>query len=288
MIKTRLKVKTFKKKAFFKKFNYKSKLKSSENFKSSTFKYDKNNFVLKFRENSWVLQNEIFTHPEIYGDISFYFIISYKTTNIFYTFLMKTINFPNKTYIIAKASTGFINRMTSSELKNVQRGRVKTNFSQIIGRFAMFRRFCFDFFKNHPNLPSFNCVTIWKIDVFNSMLLKILNHVKYNEYNLHDVYENYISKDKKDIPTSYYYTFHLNKSHGGSRPKKPRYIKKNRKKRMNALLAYNTPEINEDDIAISMLEKPKKIKNIYKDLVSKILDKDPNFLKESNLIDFIE
>jgi hypothetical protein len=57
---------------------------------------------------------------------------------------------------------------------------------------------------------------------------------------------------------------------------------------MNALLAYNTPEINEDDIAISMLEKPKKIKNIYKDLVSKILDKDPNFLNESKPIDFIE
>lgn len=285
MVKTRLKVRYPKKKPSFKKFDYKSKVKVSGNNKSSVFKYDKKNFVLKFRENSWVLQNEIFTHPEIYGDINFYFIISYKTTNIFYTFFMNTTNFPNKTYIIAKASTGFVNRIDSSELKNVQRGRVKTNFSQVIGRFAMFRRFCFDFFKNHPSLPSFNCVTIWKIDVFNSMLLRILNHVRYNEYNLHDVYEEYISKDKKDIPTSYYYTFHLNKSHGGSRPKKPRYIKKNRKKRMNAMLAYNTPEINEDDMAISILEKSKKIKNSYMDIISTLKENDPNFLNEFSPMD---
>jgi hypothetical protein len=275
-----------KKKTSFKKNTLRKKFKTT--FTTPTgFKYNKKDFVLLFRQNSWVVQNNVFIHPEIFGKVQFYFIISYKSTNIFYTFLMKGSKMPTKNYIIAKATVGSINRKNKSE-KNVQRGRLKKNYAQIVGRFAMFRRFCFDFFNHHPNLPSFHCTTVWKISKIDSLLIRMLNHIKYHKFNLEEVYEDYITKNKKDLPTSYTYTFHLLKSHGGLRPKKPRNIKKNRLKRMNKYLSYNAPEVSLEDMADEIRGYNKKSINELVDVASDIKfaisneDEDFKFIKEFN------
>jgi len=210
---------------------------------------DQKEYKLKFFQKSALRQREIMLHPEIYGTVTFFFVLSLKITNVFFTFYYKAANLPQKVFVLAKSSAGYAGRLLIKKVGNkseiAERGRVKTSMFQIYNRLNMFRGFIFHMLLyNYMCFKIFNCTVLFK---FYRQPDYITNRLLIAKMPCEKVYEIMTHRRKLiDPEINYFYRVQHCFPHGGCRPKSIRNIKKKARKKQQKLLAkhYVDPGLN--------------------------------------------
>ena len=122
-------------------------------------------------------QKEIFNFDE-YGKLKFIVVISYRTTNIFFSFYCKAEKKPEKVFLFYKSSLGLEKRndIRAGMLPKVsQRGRYKQQAYRIRVKYSMLQAYILEFMKHHSEMFEYPPINIvWKIHKFDYNIQTLL------------------------------------------------------------------------------------------------------------------
>lgn len=180
-------------------------------------------------------QKELFNFS-IYGKLTFICVISYRLTNVFFSFYCKSENFPSKVFLFVQYSVGLDGRddIKKGKLPKVeQRGRRKNLIYFIRKKYNLLKVYLYTFYRVHPEMAVCNLNICWKIYKLDHIIQTLISQsfsfdFKHNEKKL--------TEDNSDIveinPIKYgevmnYFSFKF--AHNGCRPRKARRLKKKRK-----------------------------------------------------------
>jgi hypothetical protein len=174
------------------------------------------------------LQKRIFNVNK-FGSLKFYFVISHRKTNTFFSFYCKASKIPSKVFLFCKYSTG-------SELRDAirdgkapvvpLRGRCKNQLQRIRFKFNQLKSYVYEFIRIHPEMIKYNSNfnVIWKIYKLDMNIHSLITQ----PFNILVSSKN---KDQIELrtPLNIIHDFILKFPHNGCRPKKMRRLKKKRK-----------------------------------------------------------
>lgn len=204
-----------------------------------TYKNQKE-YTLKFFQKAALRQREILLSPETYGQVQFFFVVSLKVTNVFFTFYYKASNLPQRVFVLAKSSAGYGGRLLINKEKNerVERGRVKTSMFQIFNRLNMFRGFIYEMLVyNYMCFPYFRCMVIMKLY---RNIDYITQRLALAQMPSEGIFE--LIRAHKKLPNAwsdYKFFYQYCFPHGGCRPKGERSINKKARKKQQKMLLGN-------------------------------------------------
>jgi hypothetical protein len=179
-------------------------------------------------------QKKLFNYT-IYGFLKFYFVISYKKSNIFFSFYCKSQNFSSQVFLFYKQSLGLEQRDDIREGKAPVvglRGRRKNQFYHIKLKFNMAKAYIYEFIKCHSEMIDYNNLhVVWKMQKFDMHINNLLN-IPFNiDFNFNSENTNTNTNTNTTVPEpQIIHYFYLKFPHNGCRPKKVRRLKKRRRR----------------------------------------------------------
>jgi hypothetical protein len=110
-----------------------------------------------------------------FGYLKFFLGISYKKSNVFFTFYCKSMDMPSKVFVFFKESVGMSDRAKLKGTANL-RGRFKKQFEQIKNKFNRTKAYIYEFIKAHPEIAAYKQINIvWKIYRIDHNFLSLVN-----------------------------------------------------------------------------------------------------------------
>ena len=174
------------------------------------------------------LQKKIFNYAK-FGFLKFYFVVSHRKTNTFFSFYCKASKIPSKVFLFCKYSTGSESRDAIRDGKSPVvplRGRCKNQLQRIRFKYNQLKSYIYEFVRIHPEIVKYkaNFNMLWKIYKLDMNIHSLINQ----PFNILVSYKNKDQIEKK-IPLNIINHFVLKFPHNGCRPKKMRRLKKKRK-----------------------------------------------------------
>ena len=199
---------------------------NKSNFKKSAIKPYFKKFVITPEQTRF--QKRIFNYAK-FGSLKFYFVVSHRKTNTFFSFYCKASKIPSKVFLFCKFSTG-------SELRDLirngkspavpLRGRCKNQLQRIRFKYNQLKSYLYEFIRMHPEISKYNASfnVLWKIYKLDMNIHSLINQ----PFN---ILVSYKDKDQiaKKKSLNIIHHFILKFPHNGCRPKKMRRLKKKRK-----------------------------------------------------------
>jgi len=172
-------------------------------------------------------QKKLFNYA-MYVFLKFFFVISYKKSNIFFSFYCKATKISSQVFMFYKQSLGLENRDDIREGKSPVvglRGRRKTQFYHIKLKFNMAKAYIYEFIKCHPEVINYNNLhVVWKMQKFDMHINNLLTMPFNIDFNFNG------EKTDNILEPNIIHYFYLKFPHNGCRPKKVRRLKKRRRR----------------------------------------------------------
>jgi hypothetical protein len=113
-----------------------------------------------------------------WGNLKFFIVVSYRKTNVFFSFYCKAEKVPSRVILFYQRSLGLEKRdaiRLGTSPKVTQRGRLKSQLYRINLKFNMLKAYVTEFIKTHPIFLLSNCIhVVWKIHTFDANIHSIL------------------------------------------------------------------------------------------------------------------
>jgi len=159
------------------------------------FKKSKKDFLISPES---LKKQKLMFNKRVFGALKFYFEITYKRSNIFFTFFCKAEKFPNRVFVIYKQSTGLLSRQPGKTAGAPLRGRFKRQFDTIRTRMNMVKTYIYEFIKVHPEIVEYKrFFIIWKLYTINTNVINLLRYPLKFQYS-YKVIERVLKEKFKD------------------------------------------------------------------------------------------
>jgi len=145
------------------------------------FKRSKKEFLIK---PEVLKKQKLLFNQNLFGKLQFVFGITYKRSNVFFTFYVKSEKYPNKVFVFYKQSTGLLKRQPGKVVGAPLRGRFKKQFETIRTRMNLVKSYIYEFIKFHPEMVIYKKIyVIWKLYTLTHHIITMLKYPLKFSYN---------------------------------------------------------------------------------------------------------
>lgn len=145
------------------------------------FKKSKRDFLIT---PEMLKKQRLLFNKELFGKLQFVFGITYKRSNVFFTFYVKSEKYHNKVFVFYKQSTGLLKRQAGKVAGAPLRGRFKKQYETIRSRMNMVKSYIYEFIKIHPEMVSYKkFYVIWKLHTLTHHIITMLKYPLHFSYS---------------------------------------------------------------------------------------------------------
>lgn len=145
------------------------------------FKKSKKEFLIK---PEVIKKQKLLFNKDLFGKLQFVFGITYKRSNVFFTFYVKSEKYPNKVFVFYKQSTGLLKRQSGKVAGAPLRGRFKKQYETIRTRMNLVKSYIYEFIKFHPEMVIYKKIyVIWKLYTLTHHIITMLKYPLRFSYN---------------------------------------------------------------------------------------------------------
>lgn len=129
-------------------------------------------------------KQKLLFNKDLFGKLQFVFGITYKRSNVFFTFYVKSEKYHNKVFVFYKQSTGLLKRQSGKVAGAPLRGRFKRQYETIRSRMNMVKSYIYEFIKIHPEMVMYKkFYVIWKLHTLTHHIVTMLKHPLHFSYS---------------------------------------------------------------------------------------------------------
>lgn len=131
-----------------------------------------------------IKKQKLLFNKELFGKLQFVFGITYKRSNVFFTFYVKSEKYKNKVFVFYKQSTGLLQRQSGKVPGAPLRGRFKKQYETIRTRMNLVKSYIYEFIRIHPEMVVYKkFYVIWKLYTVTHHVLTMLTYPLNFSYN---------------------------------------------------------------------------------------------------------